>query len=307
MLFVLDRIGNLELEFVGQLGELGVQRGELFRDLAFRLGREVGAVGEFGARQQLRQLFVADALVYLFHEAEILIERGHEAGEVGAFDAAGGLAVAHHHAFRRALDHYLYEFAVVLDVLLEAAFLDFVKRRLRDVNIVALDQLRHVAEEEGEQQGADVRAVDVGVGHEDDFAVADLGGVEVVFADAAAERGDHGADFLVAEHLVVAGFFDVEDFALEGQDGLEAAIAALLGGAAGAFALDQVEFAAVGIALRAVGELAGQAAAIESALAAGEVARLAGGLAGAGGFNGLVDDALGDGRILLENMRRGAR
>ena len=164
-----------------------------------------------------------------------------------------------------------------------------------------------MAEEEGEQQGADVRAVHVGVGHEDDFAVADLGGVEVVLADAAAERGNHGADFLVAEHLVVARLFDVEDLALEGQDGLEAAIAALLGGAAGALTLDEIEFAAVGIALAAVGELAGQSAAIERALAAGQIAGLAGGFAGARGFNRLVDDAPGDGRILLEIHRPGAR
>ena len=154
----------------------------------------------------------------------------------------------------------------------------------------ALDQLRHVAEEEGKQQGADVRAVDVGVGHQDDLAVANLGGVEVVLADAAAERGDHGADFFVAQHLVVARLLHVEDLALERQDGLEAAIAALLGGAAGALALDQVEFAAIGIALGAVGQLAGQAAAVEGAFAPGEVAGLAGGLARARCFDGLVDD-----------------
>ena len=65
-------------------------------------------------------------------------------------------------------------------------------------------------------------------------------------------------------------------------------------------ALDQVEFAAVGIALRAVGQLAGQSAAVESAFAAGQVAGLAGCLARTGGFNGLVDDALGHGRVLLQ-------
>ena len=157
-----------------------------------------------------------------------------------------------------------------------------------------------MAEEESEQQSADVRAVHVGVGHEDDLAVADLGGVEVVFADAAAERGDHGADFLVAEHLVVARLLDVEDFALEREDGLEFAVAALLGGAAGAFALDEIKLAAVGIALAAVGQLAGKSAAIERALAASKVASFAGGFAGASGFNGLVDDAPGNGRILLE-------
>ena len=93
-----------------------------------------------------------------------------------ALDVAGILAVAHDHAFGGALDHHLHEFAVVLDVLLELALLDPVQRRLRDVDVAALDQLRHVAEEEREQQRADVRAVHVGVGHQDDLAVAQLGG-----------------------------------------------------------------------------------------------------------------------------------
>ena len=164
----------------------------------------------------------------------------------------------------------------------------------------ALDQLRHVAEEEGQQQRADVRSVHVGVGHQDDLAVAQLRGIEVVLADAGAERRDHGADFFVAQHLVVAGLLDVQDLALQRQNGLEAAIAALLGGAACAFTLDEVEFAAIRIALGAVGQLAGQAAAVQRALAPGQVASLAGRLAGARRFNRLVDDLAGDRRILLE-------
>ena len=78
------------------------------------------------------------------------------------------------------------------------------------------------------------------------------------------------------------------------------AIASLLGGAAGALALDEVELAALGIALAAIGQLAGQAAAIERALAASEVASLACSFARAGSFNGLVDDLAGDGGILLK-------
>ncbi len=157
-----------------------------------------------------------------------------------------------------------------------------------------------MAEEEGEQQRADVRSVDVGIGHQDELAVAQLGDVEVVLADAAAERGDHGADFFVAQHLVVAGFLDVEDLALERKDGLELAVAALLGGAAGGLTLDEVELAELGLALGAVGELAGQAAAIERSLAAGEVAGLARGLARARRVDRLVDDLLRDRRVLLQ-------
>jgi hypothetical protein len=66
-------------------------------------------------------------------------------------------------------------------------------------------------------------------------------------------------------------------------------VAALLGGAAGAVALDQEQFALGGIALLAVGELAGSEAMSISALAPGELARLAGGLARRGG----VDDPSG--------------
>ena len=84
-------------------------------------------------------------------------------------------AVANDHALGRALHHHLHKLAIVLDVLLEAALLDLVERRLRDVHVVALDQLRHVPEEERQQQRADVRSVHVGVRHQDDLAVAQLG------------------------------------------------------------------------------------------------------------------------------------
>ena len=73
----------------------------------------------------------------------------------------------------------------VLEVLLVLAVLDLVQRRLRDVDVPAFHQHRHLPVEEGQQQGADVGAVDVGVGHDDDAVVAQLGDVEVVLALAA--------------------------------------------------------------------------------------------------------------------------
>ena len=85
-----------------------------------------------------------------------------------------------------------------------------------------------------------------------------------------------------------------------GRIGLEAAVAALLGGATGGVALDDEELAARGVALLAVGELAGQGAALERALADDQVARLAGGFAGARGGQRLLDDAPRVVRVLLE-------
>ena len=64
------------------------------------------------------------------------------------------------------------------DVVLLAAGvddLDAVQRRDRGEHPAVLDQRAHVAVEQGEQQAPDVGAVDVGVGHQDDPAVAGRG------------------------------------------------------------------------------------------------------------------------------------
>src|SRR5262249_52985423 len=127
-----------------------------------------------------------------------------------------------------------------------------------------------------------------------------LAGVKIVFADASAKRGDDGANFFVAQHFVVAGLFDVEDFALERKDGLVFAVAALLGGTACGFSLDDEEFAAGGIAFLAIGELAGQAARVHRGLAASEFAGFACRFACASGVNALADDSARDGGMLVK-------
>ena len=87
-------------------------------------------------------------------------------------------------------------------------------------------------------------AVNVGIGHDDDFVIADFVDVEGAFlfaiADTGADGGDEVLDFAVLEGAVEAGFFDVEDFPAEREDGLGAAVASLFGGAAGGVTLDNV-------------------------------------------------------------------
>src|SRR5581483_1467424 len=299
MLFLEMRVFDLDLPLLLKRLQCLVQDGYLRRRLlAFAF--EVHALYQVGPGNDFRDLLVADALVDLIEEADVIVQGSHELGERSAFQHGRTLAIAHHDAVGGALHHDLHHLDIVLDVLLELSLLDAVQRRLRDVYVAALDQLIHVAEEEGKQQCANVRAVDVGVGHQDDLAVAQFGDVEVVFADAGAQRRDHGADFFVAQHLVVARLLDVEDLALKRQNRLEAAVASLLGGAAGALALDQIHFAALRLTLGAVGQLARQSAPVQRALAACQIAGLARGLASACRFNCLVDDALGNRRVLVE-------
>ena len=106
----------------------------------------------------------------------------------------------------------------------------------------------------------------------------------------------------MAQHLVVARLLHVQDLALQRQDRLEAPVAALLGGAAGRFTLDQEQLAAFRILLLAVGQFARQAAGIERALAARQVARLAGRFARARGFDRLADDLAAHRRVLVEEL-----
>ena len=183
----------------------------------------------------------------------------------------------------------LLELGLLLDVALVAPLLELVERRLGDVDVAGLDQLLHLAEEQRQHERADVGAVDVGVGHEDDLVVARALEVELV-AHAGADRGDQRLDLVVLQDLVDPRLLDVEDLAAQRQHRLGVAVAPLLGRAAGRVALDDEDLRQRRVLDRAVGELARQARVLQRALAARQVARLARGRARLRGLDGLADD-----------------
>src|SRR5438876_21032 len=145
-------------------------------------------------------------------------------------------------------------------------------------------------------------AVHVGVGHDDDPVVAELLEIELV-ADVRPDRRDDRLDLRVREHLVDSVLLGVDHLAAQRQDRLERAVARIDGGAAGRVALDEVELRGRRVIDRAVRELARQRHAVERALAAGQLARLARGLARVASRERLVDDLLRLGRVLLEELR----
>ena len=89
---------------------------------------------------------------------------------------------------------------------------DLIERRLRDVDVPVVDERLHVAVEEREEQRADVRAVHVCIGHDDDLTVAALRKVKLL-ADARAKRRDHRADLGIGKDLVEACLLHIEDLA----------------------------------------------------------------------------------------------
>jgi hypothetical protein len=133
-----------------------------------------------------------------------------------------------HPRFDGAMHQEVFERAFVLDERLAASALGAEEWRLCDEDVTGFDQRRHLPVEERQQQRADMRPVDIGVGHDDHAVVTEFREIEILRSDTAAERRDHGLDLFTAQHLVEARLFDVEDLAANGQDRLEPSIAALL-------------------------------------------------------------------------------
>ncbi|MBT9161453.1 MAG: hypothetical protein DDT26_02759 [Dehalococcoidia bacterium] len=106
------------------------------------------------------------------------------------------------------------------------------------------DELWHIAEEEGKQQGTNMRAINIGIGHDDDAVIAKLGKIElrtITGSDTCPQSNDEGTDFIVRHHLLRANLLHIEDLSLEWQYGLEASISSLLGRTTGRISLDNIK------------------------------------------------------------------
>ncbi len=132
------------------------------------------------------------------------------AGPAGAVLAGIGLE---HGILETRTHQIVLERAFVLEILLGFAARHLVERRLRNEEVAAIDDVGHLAIKEGEQERADMRAVHIRIGHDDDLVVAQFLDVELVASDAGAECGDERADLFGRQHLVETHALDVEDLA----------------------------------------------------------------------------------------------
>ena len=135
-----------------------------------------------------------------------------------------------------------------------------------------------------------MRAVHVGIGHDDDFVIAQFVEIKRAFtlavANARADGRDHRADFVVLKNFVEPRFLDVDQFAANRQNRLELPVAALLGRAAGGITFDNVKLRVRRIAVGTIRQFARQSAAGQRRFADG-FARFARRFAGARGVQDL--------------------
>ena len=118
---------------------------------------------------------------------------------------------------------------------------DFIQGALRDINPALSQQRGREAVEHGENECADLKAVHIGIGADDDFAVAQCvqvkGGKLLVALGLCLHPAAHHAqqvdNDVVFEDFVKVAFEAVENFPAHRDDGLKLGVPALLAGAQG--------------------------------------------------------------------------
>ena len=174
--------------------------------------------------------------------------------------------------------------------------------------MASLDDLRHETIEECHDERVDVRAIDVGVGHDDNLIVAQfldvcLAVAFAINAEAYADRLDDVHHRLGFEDAVPLHFLHIQNLTTQRKDGLEVAVAALLGRATCGVTLDEEDLALLRVLVRAVGELTGQSTTTHRVLALHALTSLAGGDTCGSGKHHLLTNLLCLLRMLLEIVR----
>ena len=137
-------------------------------------------------------------------------------------------------------------------VLRELLIGTLIQRRRSDIEVSALDHLRHKAIEERHDQRVDVRAIDVGIGHDDNLVVAQF--VDVSLAVALAVNAEAHADTLddvhhrlSLKHTMPLYLLYVQNLTTQGQDSLEVTVTSLLGRTTSRVTLDEENLAGLGV------------------------------------------------------------
>ena len=168
-----------------------------------------------------------------------------------------------------------------------------------------LYDLRHEAVEQRHNQRVDVRAIDIGIGHNDNLVVAQLVDVGLavalaVYAKTHADALDDVHHRLSFEDAVPLHLLHVQNLSAQRQDGLEVTVATLLGRATCGVSLDKEDLTLLRILVGTVGKFARQSTSRHRVLALHALTSLAGCDTGCGSEYHLVADKLGLLRVFLQ-------
>ncbi len=131
------------------------------------------------------------------------------------------------------------KFTLILEIYLGLSAFGAEQRRLGDVEEAGLDQRTHMPEEECQQQGTDMAAINIGICHDNDFVIARLIGFHFIIPDSGTNCRNQGANLGRGQHLVEPCALNIQDFTPQRQDCLIGPVAPLFCRAAGGITLNQ--------------------------------------------------------------------
>ena len=120
------------------------------------------------AIQAAEILWRIDAIaLQVFHERLELREQFQQLKQRFVFERSLALQVRERIPLRSKVEQQRREMVVRFDILLAFAPLDFVERRLRDIDVPVLNELQHLPIKERQEQGTNMSTVNVCVCHDD--------------------------------------------------------------------------------------------------------------------------------------------
>ena len=164
-----------------------------------------------------------------------------------------------------------------------------------------------MAEEEGEQEGADGEPSTSASVIEDDFVRSAARRGRSRPCRCRAHGGDHGPNFFVAQILSWRAFSTFRILPFSGRIAWNLAVAALLGGAAGGLALDQIELAAIRLAFASSPRACPAGPAVQRAFAARQSRALRAASRARAASIALLMIRLAIGRVLFEEQAQPVR
>src|SRR5699024_3915216 len=87
---------------------------------------------------------------------------------------------------------------------------NLIQRWLGDINISCINDRTHVSVKQCQQQGSNMRTIDIGIGHDDNFVISSFRNIEV-FSKTSTHSCKEGSDFFVSQNLVHRGLFNVQN------------------------------------------------------------------------------------------------
>ena len=148
-----------------------------------------------------------------------------------------------------------------------------------------------------------MRAVNIGIGHNDDFVVSELGNIKILM-NACSKCSNHCLDLCISVNPVKSCLLHIQDLAAKRQNRLCGTGTRCFCGTTCGITLDDKDLTFFRVLVRTICQLSRKRHPVKRGFSSGQVTRLLGCISGSLRQNRLVNGRLTNIRVLLEEQRQ---